>query len=142
MARFVLGEAFFDKDGNPISIDEYGRLFEDMEYRVIVETSLCPGHLVRTCWLGFRVPDIFSDTNLMTPVLRAMVGERDPRLVRYDPDLFGTGEIFKQGEPTQTIQEVQQYSTQDEARAGHEHFVAWRRANLEAPLEEYLEVDG
>ena len=46
---------YYDVHGDPISLDDWGRLFEDMAYRRIEETELAfsNGHVwISTVWMG------------------------------------------------------------------------------------------
>jgi len=53
--------AYFDRNGNPISSEQWSRLFEDREYRRVAETKL-PTCWVSTVWLGLdhRSPRHFT----------------------------------------------------------------------------------
>jgi hypothetical protein len=43
---------FYNVEGEPISVDEWGRLMENREYQVVRQTRLADGSLVSTVWLG------------------------------------------------------------------------------------------
>jgi hypothetical protein len=45
---------YLDKELNPISIREWGKLFEDANYRVVDHTQLWWGGEVSTVWLGLN----------------------------------------------------------------------------------------
>lgn len=56
----------YDKQGRPISLEEYSRLFGDKSYQIIRQTRLEDGTHVSTVWLGIdhsfggEVPVIFE----------------------------------------------------------------------------------
>jgi hypothetical protein len=61
---------YYDKDGNPISLMEWARLFEDWEYKSVGNDTVTNDrgeHHVSTVWLGadhnfFRGPRIIFET--------------------------------------------------------------------------------
>lgn len=45
---------YFDRQGTPISVDDWGRLFEDRDYQRIDYTEIEGGISVSTVWLGLN----------------------------------------------------------------------------------------
>ena len=45
------GPLFWDRNGEPLDTLEYGRLFEDPDYRIVARTAV-PGGEVVTAWIG------------------------------------------------------------------------------------------
>lgn len=89
---------FFGRDGEPISLNEWGARFETD--RTILADPLDGGRTLRTVWLGFVEPSIL------------------------EARMFGTA-IMDAG---RFVAEVELYDTQDDARAGHaRHLGALRR---------------
>lgn len=90
---------FYDKEGKNIDIEEYGRLFEDIEYRLVKQE--CIGNrMISTVWLGLNHA-FFKDQPLL--IFETMVfseDENDP----YNNDQY-------------------RYSTLEEAEEGHKMVV-------------------
>ncbi len=42
----------YDRKGNPISTEEFGRLCNDLNYKVVMRSTLQGGLAVSTVWLG------------------------------------------------------------------------------------------
>lgn len=81
--------SFFDPDGNPISVEEWVKLRADFNARTIAETALSNGVVVRTLWCGLKDPIAGLD------VFSTCAG------------LLGR------------LQSIRQYTTKEEALAGH-----------------------
>ncbi len=47
---------YVDRDGQPIGVMEWGRLFEDQAGRTLAEDAVTRGRVLRTCWTGFVCP--------------------------------------------------------------------------------------
>lgn len=45
---------YFDRQGKPMGVREWGRKLEDMDYKRIRETTLTDGRWVSTVWLGLN----------------------------------------------------------------------------------------
>jgi len=46
--------SYYNKEGYPISLEEWTELFEDMEYRVVRKTECHNGTHISTVWLGLE----------------------------------------------------------------------------------------
>ncbi len=85
--------AYYDRQGNPMTLLEWGKKFEDREYQVVAQTKV-HNYFVSTIWLGLN--HAFGNSR---------------------PLIFETM-IFNKGE--EAFSEFQQrYSTEKEAKAGH-----------------------
>jgi len=112
---------WYDKYGNHITLEEWGRLYEDEDYMRIGLTEVGP-YVVSTVWLGLdhsfgTGPPVLFETLVFTKT-----AWNDPR-PRDDPE-------------HKTLMEIdgRRYHTEEEAKAGHEEFVTLVRATLqEAP---------
>lgn len=87
----------FDKQGAPISMNEWIRLFEDYGYKVVARSSLPGGGFVSTVWLGLDH------------------GYGGRRLI-FESMVFETGDEERDGD-------CDRYATIEEAQAGHEAMV-------------------
>ena len=85
---------YFDRQGRPLTVKQWARLFEDWGYRLVARTELAGGMVVTTVWLGM--------------VDSTIDGAR----------LFGTA-VTAGGSP----QEVARYDTLAQAQLGHEQIV-------------------
>lgn len=96
---------FFDRQGNPITLDEWGAKFEDMQYRTVGrDTVPLPGGAnveVCTAWHG-------HDDEFM------------------DEHIFSTGYRVDEGKWVT----VEYYDTEDTATAGHKAVVERIRVDL------------
>lgn len=88
---------YYDREGKPIDQTEWGEKFRDMDYKRVERTDLPNGIWVSTVWLGLD-HGIFQDG---PPVI-------------FETMVFGEGN----GDEYQ-----ERYSTEAEARAGHEKAV-------------------
>jgi hypothetical protein len=93
-AKLTLDENYYDKTGNPISIDEWSVIFKDMEYKR-VRLSKGNGSTVSTVWLGLDHS--------------------------YGDEPLKIFETLVQSGPL--ADEMWRYSTLEEAIEGHEHVV-------------------
>jgi len=91
-------ERYFDKQGNPIEMLEWAKLFEDFEYKVIQQTTLPSGKWVSTVWIGscHNFNPLHNDNHL---IFETMVF---PKKGNYD------------------CLDMKRYSTEEEALKGHE----------------------
>lgn len=86
---------YFDREGQPLDLHEWGAKFEDWEYKQVEKTNL-PCGLVSTVWLGLDHQYGDGPPLIFETMFFANPGENDT-----DDDL------------------TERYSTLDEARAGH-----------------------
>lgn len=84
---------FYDKQGEPIGMKEWEKLFEDQDYSHIKKTALPNGKEVLTVWIGIDYRDEQQDRPLIFETM--VFSENTP--------LYG-----------------KRYSTLDEAVEGHE----------------------
>lgn len=94
------GEIYFDRQGKPITLDEYGELWRDLEYKLVEQTNT-PFGLVSTVWLGIN--------HEYRP---------DARPVIFETMIFDDGSDW--GSEYQ-----ERYSTEAEAKAGHIKAMHW-----------------
>jgi len=95
---------FYDRDGKPITMGDWVKKLEDHDYVVVKLTEL-GGFRVSTVWLGFD--HRFHSRKGSDPIL-------------FETIVFG---------PKGSVEEQQRYTTEAEARAGHDQTVArWRAA--------------
>lgn len=96
---------FYDKDGEPLTIEEADRLLSDLDYKQVALTEIGP-YRVSTVWLG---------------VDHRWGREESPIL--FETMVFGpeyVGEI-----------DLVRYSTEEEAKAGHEEVCLLVRATYQ-----------
>ncbi len=86
---------YYDKQGKPITMDEWGKFFNDMEYKVIKQTTLSNGKWVSTVWLGLG----YSFEPGAPLIFETMVFPKE-------------GDYSEEG--------LDRYSTLEEAQQGHE----------------------
>ena len=139
----------FDRQGNPISFDEWSRLFSGKEYQSVarLEETRDDGStvLISTVWLGFshnfggKGPPLIFETMIFirTPDQEAV--ERRNRalipavsLAIAAGDFEGAPEYEDPAEPYHPFHERQWlWSTEEEAKAGHDLVVKAYRENLD-----------
>ena len=96
----------FDKNGKEINYEEWGKLLEDKDYKIIKQETLPDGKKVSTVWLGL-------DHNF---------GEGEPLI-------FETMVFSSEGDFSDV--DVERYSTLEEAQKGHEEMVKkWSRKEI------------
>ena len=96
----------FDKNGKEINYEEWGKLLEDKDYKIIKQETLPDGKKVSTVWLGL-------DHNF---------GEGEPLI-------FETMVFPSEGDFSDV--DVERYSTLEEAQKGHEEMVKkWSRKEI------------
>jgi hypothetical protein len=108
----------YDKEGKPISPEEYSRLHADGEYLRVDLTQIGP-YTVSTVWLGLdhgfgRGPAVIFETMVFTST--AWNETRS----RYDPEV----------EPLLDI-DCRRYCTEEEATTGHEEVCLLIRATVQ-----------
>jgi len=90
---------YYNKEGKKISLEEWGEKIDDMEYRVVAQTTTPNGFNISTVWLGLN---------------HSVPGE--PLII------FETMAFPPEGE--EIVREYQRrYSTIEEAKDGHEKAV-------------------
>jgi hypothetical protein len=90
---------YFDKGGKPLELPEWGRMLEDRAYSLVAQTQLLNGRVVSTVWMGL-----------------------DHAFGRGPPLIFETM-VFPPGGSADDM-DCERYSTEEEAKAGHEAMVA------------------
>lgn len=88
---------WFDRDGKPLEMLEWARLFENLEYKRVARDELTNGCLVSTVWLGLNH------------------GYGGPPLI-FETMVFRPDDGVDGGD-------MERYSTEAEARAGHDAMV-------------------
>lgn len=91
------GESFYDRNGEPIDQETWVRYRRDDDYRRIARTVIEEGTVVSTVWTGTDLKILDDD---------------EPAWI-FETALFGP-----------TAEGTWQYSTEAEARAGHDRIVA------------------
>ena len=99
---------YYDRQGDPMTMEEWGRKHADFSYKVIKQESVS-GHLVSTVWMGI-----------------------DHRFTEKGAPLIFETMIFDQREDADSFSEdyCERYSTEDAALAGHDQALAWLRDKL------------
>lgn len=121
----MMDDGGFDRDGKPITTEEWSRLHSDRAYVQVARTEIAePLVYVSTVWLGLNhryTPGppltfetmVFRDWAKEYRDLGALVGVSEPPMLELD---------------------VARYSTEAEALAGHEAMVnKWRGRELPPP---------
>lgn len=88
---------FFDREGRPLELFEWAKLYEDPDYKQVRQDYLPGGIRISTAWLGCNYN--FSVTGLPPIIFETM--------------------IFLRHEPEDYIR----YSTEEAARAGHAYLL-------------------
>ena len=96
----------YDREGRPMSTLEWASKFEDLEYKRIAWTQISPEVHVSTVWMGL-------DHNFS--------GEGPPVI-------FESMAFLEHGKPFPTEIDSERYSTEAEARVGHERMVLRHKA--------------
>ena len=100
----------YDCEGNPMALMDWARTFEDMDARRVAETTLPDGKYVSTVWLGL-----------------------DHAFGRGPPLIFESM-VFASATQGSEALDQDRYSTEAEAREGHEALVAkWPAAVRRRP---------
>ena len=89
---------YYDRQGKPLKLLEWGRKLEDREYRRLAETTLPDGKRVSTVWIG----------------LDHQFGERPPLI--FETMVFPSRNDMDE-------QDCERYTTEAEAKAGHDAMV-------------------
>lgn len=88
----------YDRNGQPMTLEDWGRALDDIESRRIAETTLSDGKYVSTVWIG----------------LDHSFGQGPPLI--FETMVFGS-------ENDRSDVDCARYSTESEARAGHDAMV-------------------
>lgn len=91
---------YYDREGKPMTLEQWSLAFEDMEYRRIAWTELPGGRQVSTVWMGL-----------------------DHAFGAGPPLIFESMTFLETGKPFREELDCERYSTEAEARAGHEAMV-------------------
>ena len=102
---------YYDREGKPMTWQAWGEVFQDMDYRRICWTAISDEIHVSTVWLG--LDHAFGDGPPM--IFETMVFE-----TKFTSDGMAIG-------PREELLSAR-YSTEAEARAGHERMVASLKA--------------
>src|SRR4051794_15289386 len=102
---------WYDRDGNPMRMEDFGRLKADQEYSCVGVTEMGP-YFVSTVWLGldhnfWGGPPLIFETMVFTS---SAVRERME------------GVPFEECEPLRDFT-CERYATWDEAKKGHDEMV-------------------
>ena len=95
---------FYDRNGAPMSLEDWARKIGDRDYKRVAETTTPSGHWVSTVWFG--LDHSFGDA---TPLIfETMVFPP-----RKDGEKRSSSEL-----------DARRYSTEEDAKAGHAEMVA------------------
>ena len=113
---------YYNREGEVISADQWGELLGDMEYKRVLETQIGP-YWVSTVWIGL-------DYNW---------GEGPPLI--FETMVFATDSTDPERDTLGPDMDCRRWSTEQEARRGHEEFCILIRATYldESPLSEPFE---
>ena len=95
---------YYDKDGKPIGLMRWARLFEDLRYRVVGQSHF-ENLTVSTVWLGFDM-DVFN---------QALPREKQMPPLMFESMVFEV----PQGDDVWHSLEQRRYRTLREAKVGH-----------------------
>jgi len=104
----------YDRDGEPLTMRQWGMLMEDPEYQVLKQDHVGP-YFVSTVWLGI-------DHGFHSPWFDAG---------NYRPIIFETMVFKEEGDEHEGV-ETERYATEAQAFAGHKRLCAEVRLILEA----------
>jgi len=108
---------FYDRDGNPMTADEWALRFEDYEGRIVGKTEIGP-YEVSTMWLGIDQSWGMGGPPLPFETMVFCAGEQD-------------GHEF----------DCIRYATEADARAGHDELVTLIRATIQTAEDMLAEQD-
>lgn len=108
----IRGIDAFDREGKKISLEKYGRLLDDPDYKIVQQEDVGP-YWVSTVWIG--VDHNFFDSGppiiFETMVFAGSAHKDKTGLLEFD---------------------MMRYATEEEARQGHFEMVTLVRATLQA----------
>jgi hypothetical protein len=94
---------YFDRKGKPLKLMEWAKLFENVDYKIVQRDVLLNGTLVSTVWLGID---------------HSFFGNGPPLI--FETMVFLDGKVGME-------EDMDRYSTEEEARTGHKAMVAkWK----------------
>ena len=102
---------YFDRKGQPIELDEWTRLFEDQDYKIVAQHWV-RGWMVSTVWLGLN---------------HNFAGKGAPLI--FETMTFPPGDEAD-GESVWGETYSERYSTEEAAHAGHDRAMTWVRNKL------------
>lgn len=102
---------YFNRKGQPIELDEWTRLFEDQDYKVVAQHWV-RGWMVSTVWLGLD---------------HSLAGGGAP--VIFETMVFPPGDEAA-GASVWSGDYTERYATEDAAHAGHDRALTWVRNKL------------
>jgi hypothetical protein len=118
---------YFDRDGQPLTLRQFGQLSEVLEYRRVAETYLHDNEIwVSTVWLGLNHnfgptgPPLIFESMVFVDVTSEKLAKRRRRWPSWREDQFP----YDGGE-------TQRYATEAQAIAGHEEMVESLRMRIE-----------
>lgn len=89
-----LGAMYFDRQGQPIGLYDWVRLFEDPKYKRIALTQLPDGRVVSTVWMGldhgFYTREIFESMCFGVPETVEIFGEMREMPLEQDCERYAT----------------------------------------------------
>jgi hypothetical protein len=100
---------FYDRQGQPIGVQEWGRLFEDDDYRTVA-AHWVRGWKVTTIWLGINDP------------LRCLY-QGGPPVAIFETMIFAPGDVRLSGDDDLHLYQ-ERYPTEAAAQAGHDRALA------------------
>lgn len=124
---------YFDRRGQPITLRQWSKRFEDAAYKIVDRTEFPDGRMVSTVWLGIDHgwfsdgPPIIFETMVFGPEPSTKVTFPSGETANFYPD-----------------EHCERYATEEEARAGHERICAalrQTRVTLDLALIESIEKD-
>lgn len=106
---------YFDRQGRPITLRQWGQRFQDMDYKRVALTEFPDGRLVSTVWLGLdhnwgAGPPAIFETMVFGGEIKGKI------------EITGFGE--RMGFQSRDEELCERYATEEEARAGHERICA------------------
>lgn len=90
---------YFDREGKPMTVEEWYKKFSDFDYKNLKKTTLSWGGVVSTIWLGLDHSFLQQGTPL---IFESMLFPLESNFLEFDMD---------------------RYSTEAEALSGHERMV-------------------
>jgi hypothetical protein len=107
------GVTWYNRQGQPISMEEAGPLLADIEYKRVAETQVGP-YWVSTVWLGLDHNYWPGGPPLIFETMVFAIQRDDPELDTLGPDI-----------------DCVRYATLEEAERGHEEMVTLVRATIQ-----------
>ena len=117
---------YFGKKGEPLTLEEWGRVFEDIEYRrvgydEIAPTTRYPASYVSTVWLGLDHNLFPNGPPLIFETMRfEQVPTQDHEITGRK---FHQALEFPSSDPPHDYVDQERYSTEEQASLGHKAIV-------------------